>query len=460
MTSLDQTTYLATLTKTLASFVIETAPIELPRSTINPTKDLILDTTGVALAASMRPIGQVIDTYLSDFPGMQATATILGRGRKASPPAAAFGNGVLANALDYDAGSHVATHVLPAALAVGEHLHRTGQELLTAFILAYEAGTRLTQVIDSGRRQNRGPTHRGWWHVGLVGPIAATLAACRLMRLDVNQTSMAIGVASCSSGGFRRNMGRMAKALHSGNAARAGIEAALLVNRGFTGDPEIIEAPLGFLSAVCAPEDRDVSAVTERLGNPFVLERAQKIKMFPACSPGHPLIIAALCLHKKASFAPDDIESVEADLHTFSLLRLLAWDEESAGFSGAFLLAASLVHGAFSLDQLTRETIRDERVQRLMKRVKHVAAAEKELVTIRLKDGKSLSVDVEPAGRFAKREDVCSKFTNCTRAALSDAQRGALQTAILELDKLSDVGDLMALTGKVESQGAVQRPSP
>jgi len=128
------------------------------------------------------------------------------------------------------------------------------------------------QAIDARRRAQRGPTHRGWWHVGLVGPIAAALATCRLMPLDARPTASAIGIASCSSGGLRRNMGTMAKALHSGNAARAGIEAATLAQRGFTADRAIIEAPLGFLQAVVNPEDSDLAAITERLGRPYVLE--------------------------------------------------------------------------------------------------------------------------------------------------------------------------------------------
>src|SRR5262249_7034363 len=149
------------------------------------------------------------------------------------------------------------------------------------------------QVIDAKRRQQGGPTHRGWWHVGLIGPIAAAMAAGRLLGLDREQLATAIGIATASSGGFRRNMGTMAKALHSGNAARAGIEAVLLARRGFTGDPEIIEAPLGFLQAVVQPEDRDLAAITERLGRPYVLEGVLRIKRFPACNPGHPLIDAA-----------------------------------------------------------------------------------------------------------------------------------------------------------------------
>src|SRR5262249_44681054 len=154
-------------------------------------------------------------------------------------------------------------------------------------------------------------------------------------------------------------------------AARAGIEAALLAPRGFTGDPSIIEAPLGFLAAVVVAEDRDIAAVTERLGRPFVLEGELRIKRFPACNPAHPLIDAALRLVHEQSVSADAIEHVDADLHPFSLLRGEPTDEEEAGFSGAFVLAATLVRGAFTLKEVARETIDDHLIRRLMKRIRH-----------------------------------------------------------------------------------------
>jgi len=284
------------LTELLACFVAGTPSEAIPKGAIEPAKNVILDTVGVALAASARPIGRIVARHVAENAGASATATVLGAGIKASAPMAALANGTLANALDFDEGSHLSTHILPAALAVAEHGALSGKQVLDAFILAYEASARLTQAVDFKRHQKGGPTHRGWWHVGLVGPIAAAMTACRLLGLDPHQTATAMGIASCSSGGFRRNMGTMAKALHSGNAARAGIEAAMLAQLGFTADTAIIEAPLGFLDSVVLPDDRDLAAITERLGRPYVLEGAPRIKRYPACSPGHPLIDAALRL--------------------------------------------------------------------------------------------------------------------------------------------------------------------
>ena len=442
------------LTDRLASFVVGTPAQAIPTAVVEPAKNLILDTLGVALAASTRSIGKIVVRHVAQNAGASATATVLGAGIKASAPMAAFANGTLANALDFDEGSHLATHILPAALAVAEDRGLSGKAMLDAFILAYEAGARLTQAIDSRRRQGGGPTRRGWWHVGLIGPIAAAMAACRLLGLDPHQTATAIGIATCSSGGFRRNMGTMAKALHSGNAARAGIEAAMLARDGLTADTAIIEAPLGFLQAVALPEELDVAAITERLGRPYALEGTLRIKRYPACNPGHPLIDAALRLVNERGIKADAIESVEADLHPFSLLRGEPADEESAGFSGAFLIAAALIHGSFTLDQLNVDVLRDERVAALMKRIRHVPAGEPECMVGLLRDGRRERIDVRPVSRLSERAGILEKFDRCATPVVGRSAAEILRQQIGMLEHLPDLSRLMAAAGRAAVHAA------
>ncbi len=436
------------LTDRLASFVAGTPSEAITTAVVEPAKTVILDTVGVALAATVRPIGKIVLRHVAETAGTTATATVLGAGIKASAPMAAFANGTLANALDFDEGSHLSTHILSAALAVAEDRGLSGKAMLDAFILAYEAGARLTQAFDFRRHQSGGPTHRGWWHVGLIGPIAAAMAACRLLGLDTRQTATAIGIATCSSGGFRRNMGTMAKALHSGNAARAGIEAAMLARNGLTADTTIIEAPLGFLQAVALPEEQDVAAITERLGRPYVLEGTLRLKRYPACNPGHPLIDAALRLVNERGVDADAIESVEADLHTFSLLREDPSDEESAGFSGAFLIAAALIHGIFTLDQLNVAVLRDRRVAALMKRIHHVPAGASETMVVLLRDGRRERIDVRPVSRLSERAGILEKFDRCATAVVGRSATEILRQQIGMLEDLPDLSRLMAAAGR------------
>ena len=437
-------------TEALVSFVVETPAGRVPAAALASGRKVLLDTIGVTLAASGRPIGEIISRYVGESSNAPGTASVIGaRGIRTSAPLAALANGTLSNALDYDEGFHVATHVVPAALALTEHAGGSGRDLLDAIVVGYEAGAKLTRAIDVGRTEQRGPTPRGWWHVGLVGPLAAACVASRLLRLDKKKTATAIGIATCSSGGFRRTMGTMAKGLHSGNAARDGLQAAFLAERGFTADAEILEAPLGFFHAIVAEEDRDPTAIAG-LGKPYELEKAPGIKCIPACTPGHAMIETVLAAYAKARRPLDDIERVEADLHTFSLNRAEPEDEDQAGFSGAYLTAAALVFGKVGLDEVTEEAIHDARVKALMKRVKHMPSAKKgtERVVIRFRDGSEVVAEgSNRPRRLVTDEEIAAKFRDCAGRVLSPKAVAEIEARVARLEQEASVEPLMAAAG-------------
>jgi 2-methylcitrate dehydratase PrpD len=435
------------LTERLASFCIATRAEELPPAALESARQLILDTIGVALLASSRKIGRLITAHARELGGHAPTASVLGAGNhKVAQVFAAQANGTLANALDYDGGVHLPTHILPAVLAVAEERRHSGRDALAAFVLAYEAAARLTKVIDAKRSEEEGPTYRGWWHVGLIGPIAAALAVCRLKGANAEETAHAIAIATASSAGFRANMGTMTKALHSGNAARAGVEAAMLAMHGFTGEPAIIEAPLGFVAAIAMPDERDPAPITERLGKPFALEKPPGVKRYPAVSPAHGVITAALKLAAQGGFAINEIEKVESDYRTFSLSRAQAHDEEQAGFCAPYLIAASLVHGAFGPEQILPAAIDDPRVQALSVRVVQIPKSEGEgnVVTLHLRDGRTLSARARGERAF-DQDFIARKFAQCAAAAVSERAADEIRDLIAHLDQQPSLERLMAL---------------
>jgi 2-methylcitrate dehydratase PrpD len=222
----------------------------------------------------------------------------------------------------------------------------------------------------------------------------------------------------------------------------------MLAKRGFTADTAIIEAPLGFLQAVVRPEDRDVTAITERLGRPYVLAGTPRIKRYPACNPGHPLIDAALRLVNERGIDADAIEWVEADLHTFSLLRLEPCDEESAAFCGPFLIAAALIYRTFTLDQLSDDVVRDPRVASLMKRIRHVPAGEVESMTVLMREGRRERVDVRPVSRLSERAAILEKFDRCAMPVVGWRAAEILKEQIENLEENPDLGHLMAAAGR------------
>jgi 2-methylcitrate dehydratase PrpD len=442
------------LTDRLVSFVSDTSAEDLPPAALVSAKHLILDTVGVTLTAATHEVGRIVTRFALDTTGQPANATIFGAKEKASAAKAALANGTMANALDYDGGGHLPTHLLPTVLAVAEQEDLSGGDVLTAFILAYEASNKLTKVIESKRRSGgSSPTKRGWWHVGLVGPIATALAASRLMGLDKHRMAVAVGIATASSAGFRRNMGTMSKALSSGNSAAAGIDAAVLAARGFTGDPEILEAPMGFVHSVAPPEERDTTAVTDGLGKPYALEKSAKVKNIPAVTPSHVLIDAAIQLRAGEKFAIEEIESVHAPMTPLSLFRTDPTDEESAGFCGEFLIALALVHGAVTLELYRDEVLRDPQIRSLMTRVKNAKPSEMNghSLVIKLKGGREVTSDVKAGGQdLFELDSILAKFDTCAGKAVSKKAVGTIRGLVLDLEKQAGIGPLMdAIGGRV-----------
>src|SRR5205807_1494066 len=77
----------------------------------------------------------------------------------------------------------------------------------------------------------------------------AAAGCARLLDLDQDAWTQALGIAGTQAAGLKAAFGTMSKPLHAGKAAMNGLLAATLAARGFTGDPEIIEASQGFAEA-------------------------------------------------------------------------------------------------------------------------------------------------------------------------------------------------------------------
>jgi 2-methylcitrate dehydratase PrpD len=435
-------------TARFADFAVHTRLEDVPAAVTDAAKLVVLDTIGVSLAALDFPIGRIVREH-ADAVGGGSGPHVIGTGVRAAAPIAAQANGTLAHGLDYDDHGHLSTHVLPAALAIGELQGSSGAELLAAYVLGRECGYRLSSIIEAKRKQKKGPTYRGWYRVGVVGPVAAAVAASRMLGLDVEKTRHAIAIACSSSAGLRRNLGTMTKALHAGNGAYAGVTAALLASRGFTADAEAIEGELGLVGAICLPGEAEWEPL-DRLGDPYELAGKIGVKNFPACSPSHVPTAIVLRLKDKHGIDPAEVVSVEADLHQFSLRRPDPREAIATGYSLPYLLAIALVDGALGLDQVGEGRLHDPAVRTLMAKVRHDPAAapagRPERVTIRLSDGTVLVEEADGKPDLRTAAPIVAKFGECAGRRLDPAGVTRLRAAVLDLGSTVDVRSLLDLT--------------
>ena len=140
---------------------------------------------------------------------------------------AALANGQAGHVLDYDDTHmggvvlHASSPILAAVLALADRGGFDGRALICAHVAGFEGGVRVGQSAPNH--------HDGGWHLtGTLGSVAAGTACARLLGLDAQQMTYAIGIAAAQSAGMQQHRGTMCKSFHAGKAASNGLLAALL----------------------------------------------------------------------------------------------------------------------------------------------------------------------------------------------------------------------------------------
>lgn len=216
----------------------------LSAEAVEVAKHCLLDWLGVTLAGSREPLADILFEEIARSSADESS--LIGRnGIRASALEAALINGAASHALDFDdthlvMSGHPSVPVIPAALALAEREKRSGRQLLTAIVAGIELECRLGAVLNPAHYQ------AGFHATGTLGTFGAATAAAHLLDLPADRWLHALGLAGTQAAGLKSSFGTMAKPLHAGKAAYEGLLSALLAARGFTGNPDILEAHQGF----------------------------------------------------------------------------------------------------------------------------------------------------------------------------------------------------------------------
>lgn len=302
---------------------------------------LLLDWTGCAVAGQKEPAGQKL---VRAFPQEVGPCRRIGTST-ASVLMAALHNGCLGNVLEMDdvdkrAVLHAAPTVIPAALAMAEYVSATTEEVLNAIVIGYEATIRIGRAV--------GPGHYAFWHnTATCGTFGAAAAACHL--LTGSDMVSAMGLAGTQAAGLwqtRHEPDSMAKQLHAGHAAHAGVLAAILSAQGFQGPRMILDGEQGFFAAMCPGADPE-NVLTDEGAGWHIHETS--LKPYPACRHTHAAIDAAL-MARTSHASIDGIIEVEtyADALKFCN-RPNPHTTIEAKFSLQHSVAVTLIKGTASL---------------------------------------------------------------------------------------------------------------
>jgi len=391
-------------------------------------------------------------------------------GWMAPAPRAALANGTAGHAMDYDDTqlstskegvygllTHPTVPVLSAALAAGERLRISGEDLLLAYILGVEVECRIADAINPRHYQS------GFHSTATIGGLGAAAAVGKLLALKEEALARALGIGASMSSGLRENFGTMTKPLHAGRAAENGVTAALLAEKGFTSAHNILEAKRGFFNAMAGGYDE--SKIAGRLGHPyFIQEPGISIKPYPSGSLSHPAQDLILDLVKRHDLHADDIESVEVGANSNvpnALIYPMPKTALEGKFSIPFCMAIGILERKAGIAQFKDRKVRDPKVVDLMKRVTLYVDQELESlgydqvrsrIRIKLKNGKTIEGRADVARGHPLKPmswaEIGEKFRACARLVLTHRKTEEAIELVANLDRMRSILPLIrAISG-------------
>jgi 2-methylcitrate dehydratase PrpD len=459
----------SSLTAYVARFITETKASSIPAEVMHLGKRSILDGIGLALAGNAAESGHIVRQYLRTLGiPIGKGATVIGTGMKVPARFAAFANGIAIHADDYDDTqlavakdrvygllTHPTAPALPPVLALGEIGNRSGLDVLTAYQLAVEAETKISEAIN--------PRHydHGFHSTATIGAIAAAAGASRMLGLDVEQTRRALGIGASQSAGLRENFGTMTKPFHPGRSAESGIIAAEFAKLGWTATPIVLEAGRGFFKA--AGGGYDAAAIEGKLGNPWSFATpGVSIKPHPSGSLTHPGMGLMLDLIRKHDIKPAQVAKVKVGTNRHmpnALIHHRPTNELQAKFSMEFCMAILLIERRAGLAEFTDKVVNRSDVRRMIEKIEFGVHPEAEaagyekmttIIDIELADGRRIGGRADfgkgsPVNPMSD-EELAGKFRECAAwGKLPKAAADKLVHMVLNLEKLKSIRELTKL---------------
>ena len=423
----------------LAEFTVGFHLDSAPAKAVENAKLAILDCLGVAVLATTQEIGTILLNFARNNIGI-GPCTIWGTALKTTPRDAALINGTLAHGLDYDDRNHASTYTLAASFAAAEARDRSGAKMIEGFIAGREVRSALDGLF-SKRSSGIGPGARGWHSNGILGPIAAACSVSKILELNIEQTKAAIGLAAGSCGALTRDGGTMAKPFRVGQAAASGMTCALLAKEGFTSDDSALEGRYGLIEALGPIPKEIVDGLASNLETRIDLETVGvNVKPFASCTATHSGLEAMLRIMDRNSITPADVQSIEADLKPYPLVRQSPTRGFEGRFSMPFCLAMTMIHGSIDPADFTNERLFEPLVQHLIARTHHIP--DSPALTVILKDGTRITESIQPHTNLKGWDAVGEKFRKSVAGRFSQNQQQKVLAMVSHLNELPSAAEL------------------
>lgn len=447
----------------------------IPAEVVQLVKFALLDTVGNMVAGAALGQGVAAMVELATESAGTPESTIVGFGQRTSALMAAFANGAMAHALDfddthYDAAVHPSGATVPAALALAERRGAvSGRALISAVCAGNEVTCRIGLAMARRAVQRPGGLAASVWMESTVfGVFGAAMACGHVLSLRPQQIVDALGIALHQAAGTLEmafGTGSALRGLYAAFPAKAGLLSALLAAKGIAGSPNSLEGQAGFFQAYYGG-DFDRSALLADLGERFEYAGVS-FKPWPSCAQSHPHVDATIGLVKEHDIPPQQIVQITLQVADRALKLCVPLAERQAPksaieakFSIPFAVAIAAAKRNLTLDDFSPEALQDPTTLGLAQRIrvevdpqlmgrKTVPSA---VVAISTTQGETFTQRVDVPYGFPQKplseHDLERKFiSNLAQARAPRAWQMAEQVwdAVMHLERMDDIRALMAL---------------
>lgn len=442
----------------IASYCASTIGTPLSERVTAKTALHLLDTVAAIVSGAELAAGRAGATIARRLGGPKE-ATLLATGEITGAHSAALANAMAAHADETD-DSHIGGRfhpgcaIVPTALAMAETFDRSGRELLRAIALGYDIGARAVMAlgIDPNTRA-RHSTH------SIGANFGASAAAMALAGLNERQCAWAISYCVQQTSGvpyWRRDSDHVEKSFDFGAmAARNAVQAALMVDSGWTGVEGVLTGEDSYLSAFS--DSPQAAALCDALGERFEIMEAT-IKKWCVGSPIQAALDAIVALMGEHGFTAEQVERLVATMPDDRLH--IVDNRDMPDVCLQHLLAVTLLDGSLSfkaahdrrrMDDPAVRTVR-ERIETEPSRELTIARPPRQaIITVHLKDGRKLrhhtkAVLGTPANPMTA-DQVAEKARDLMADSLGAQRTDELVTALLSADRLPAVRQLRRFFG-------------
>jgi 2-methylcitrate dehydratase len=447
----------ATLLTPWLTKALSTRFADLPATVVEQACGRVLDSVACAMGAWPCEPGKIARSLGERLtPAAGQGARLWGTLQPTLPELATFANGILVRYLDFNdtylskEPAHPSDNIA-ALVAIAEQAGATGEALITAIALAYEAQCRLCDATSI--------RSRGWDHVN-YGSISVALGGSYLMGLSVEQTLNAISLALTGHVAMRQTrVGELShwKGCAFANSARNAVMAVYMAQAGMTGPRQIIEGEMGFMAQVSGPFDWP-----EWLADGEWMLPKTYIKHYPAEYHSQSAIEAALTLRQQIADV-SQIESIHIDTFDAAVEIIAGFEEhwkpqsrETADHSMPYCVTAALLDGDITLASFDDARRNDPTLLDLLQNVTirrdaalnaGYPAGIPNRVTITLSDFSRLSHEITyplgHAGNAMSKAELTAKFTQLALTQTTPDHASQMATTVWGLANLNTVSQLV-----------------